>query len=1214
MVHDDDDDDSGVVGGGGARAGGGSDTTYSGGGSDTTAGSGVTGDDGSDSTYGGGGDTSTSAPTGSTGSDDPSDDDGSDFGGGSDDDDSDFGGGDDDDNDVTDRNTTYSGGGSSTTAGSGSTGDSTTDTTYSGGGGDQTTTQTGSGVTGDDSGGANTETSDGQLPGDLDSNRLAAADRGYSVTREGDTIDGGQLERSERAQEDVVAELTDEFRNSGLEDDVSEEDGPAADRVQQLQRRIDQEVEGVSRSDTDLYNIVRTERGGLEAVFAPGAGSGYPTPTEQRQDVASEIASGREGVDAEDVVVTQTAEGYEATTRDGSDGIEMAVTGEPKPERSVPEVRVSESVNRGFGITRGPDGTTVVTPQGGRQPTGTPVDRSDFSSFTQAQRDGTRSAATGPVTRAEVRGDPNAGEERFGDIDWSFGLGGPEDEVEQFTDERLPAAVANRTEGLDRRVAAARDVATGTTERPVGVPGTGIVGQSSPAILGADLAEDILTFVDDSARVPGQVLEGAETLGYASGQVDSENDSGSAPSAADSPSALYVDPERSAAIASAGSQVASRAATYAVENPQDVATQALAGAVLSAGAGRALGYAGRAGIDRVRTAGATRVDLEDVTNEETAAYYRGENADPDARFPGADDPDLYQTDPAEAVRRQADENTPEEIQSDFDQAGVTEGTDLKKGLETEPEGPEQPRIGDGSGFQTQEGSYESPGAFAGPELSPNFLGVGERSYSLRPGFPGMGGRPTGVIARTDVENPDADTMGAFNRELVDERAGDTTAVTKPADEVTTGEIEAVIPPGASFRAIDDGTSGGNRFGVGANYYTEVQGRRVPLRLVAPDDRVDAPDTTNVGETPEASGESLEYYVRSGDAGTDRPLATPADASTSSTASSESTTETTDVTDDGSRSATDAEDDLVRAQPRDSARDDDLLGVRPRERESADTGRTDGSAEQPDDGLTSVRLRDRDAESGRRTGSADRSDDDLLGVRPRDSKSSDSRRSGPESDDLLGVRPRDRSATRSDRSERVAGSTGGSVGSSGRSDRGDSYIGPSITSGQSSRGGESTIGSWLSTSDIPGRSTIGDEPGDTPLIPNPGPYPDPDRTPDPQPEPRPDPDRNPWDWNADMGADFDRAPERTSEEDRPLSVGYFNEFVADFALGPGPTRAPSQETLASFEGAPAFTEQLPTLRELEAEGESRDALEEAYDTFGFSGFGITTDDGGGGGLL
>jgi hypothetical protein len=694
---------------------------------------------------------------------------------------------------------------------------------------------------------------------------------------------------------------------------------------------------------------------------------------------------------------------------------------------------------------------------------------------------------------------------------------------------------------------------------------------------------------------PFALAQAGETGIEVASNLDDEVDTGDAATAAVAGSALAIGRETGAALA-----------TRARRDPTSFGGSLAGEVILGYGVGRGAGFLVRRGVDRARTVGGTRVDLEDVTNPDTAAYYDDPDADvgDEARFPGADDPDLYESDPAEAVRQQADEYTPAPIREDFEAAGVEEGTDLKKGIETEPEGQaDPPSVGRGGGFRTEEGGYESPGAFAGPELSPNFLGVAGRSYSLRPGFPGLGGRPTGVIARTDVENPDADTMDAFNRELVEERTGDMTAVTKPADAVNTGEIEAIIPPGASFRAIDRATSGANRFGLGASYYTTVAGRRVPLRLVAPEDSV---DTDAAAVDFDAAAQELGYYYRAADETVDRPAPTGSPGANDA-GDTDATT--------GDESATEVDDDLLDAQPRDSTPDDDLLGVQEREIDEAD--RADASSDDTGDDLLGARPRDSESDAGRSMGSDD-AEDDLLSVRPRDSDADSSRRSDADrDDDLLGVRERSSESDRRDRSERAAsGSTGSGSGSRGRRDD-DSYLAPLITSsGGPGRSDRSVFDSWVSTPSLTGWS-IGGGPG-TPTTPVEGPPTEgpPTEGPPTEPpttpteEPPTQPDRPRWDWNPDMGRDTDRYPERTEEDDRPLSVGYFNEFVADFAFGAAPTSTPTQSTLASFEGAEQYTEQLPTLRELGAEGSERTALLAAYDTFGASPVTVTTDEEGG----
>ncbi|MFW5903594.1 MAG: hypothetical protein ACOCS7_02535, partial [Halolamina sp.] len=341
---------------------------------------------------------------------------------------------------------------------------------------------------------------------------------------------------------------------------------------------------------------------------------------------------------------------------------------------------------------------------------------------------------------------------------------------------------------------------------------------------------------------------------------------------------------RAAEVTDETIETAEETAEYAAANPAQAGGALFGGAVwagpASVATGSALSSGARAARGRVRTAGGTRIDPGDLTNQRTVRYFGGEIDDPDARFPGAQDPDLYRSDPAEAVRRQADEFTPDEVTERFAEAGVDEGTVLKKGLDVEPEGPGRGRAA--RGFESAPGEtladfdYETPGAFVGPELSPNFLGVGERgATSLRPGLPDLGDSPTGVLIRTDVENPRASTLEEFNQEMVD-RAGETTARTKPASEINTGEIEAVIPPGSEFTDIGGGPVRNTlrNFGIGSDFYTEVGGERVPLRPVRPAGAggdVDVPE----GITPAFEGEALSSLYRPPGQSVDRPFPTPA---------------------------------------------------------------------------------------------------------------------------------------------------------------------------------------------------------------------------------------------------------------------------------------------------------------------------------------------------
>lgn len=327
-------------------------------------------------------------------------------------------------------------------------------------------------------------------------------------------------------------------------------------------------------------------------------------------------------------------------------------------------------------------------------------------------------------------------------------------------------------------------------------------------------------------------------------------------------------------------------AEAAAENPRETGQIAF-GAAATAGAsiasGRALGRLSRVAGDRVRTAGGTKLDLEDLTSDEVVRNVESGGADGDP-FPGATDEDLYRADPAEAVETQAAEKTPDEVAQRFEDAGIEDGAVLKKTLPVEADGPGRR----GAGFETQPGDYESPGAFVSPDLSPYFLDLdGTPDFSLRPGLPSSG-KPSGVFVKTDVENPRASNLDEFNRELLD-REGETTARTKPASEVNEGEIEAVIPPETEFSRLPDENpivEALRGSGVGSDFYVTIGNRRVPLRPVAADNDsgADVDDTLDeIGDLGEADVDAdglegtlsrsdsrrLEEYVR-GDESVDRP--------------------------------------------------------------------------------------------------------------------------------------------------------------------------------------------------------------------------------------------------------------------------------------------------------------------------------------------------------
>ncbi|WP_211225982.1 hypothetical protein, partial [Haloplanus natans] len=135
--------------------------------------------------------------------------------------------------------------------------------------------------------------------------------------------------------------------------------------------------------------------GALTVAFAEA--STGPTRAEQRQRIARQVASGREDVSPADVTVTSTASGFQATIN-GDGERRTVITGAPDPDRGAPttEFRQGETAERGVGITRGPEGASVVFPR---------TTAADVTRYGQRQLD-----AQGGASRGEIRAAVN----RFG--------------------------------------------------------------------------------------------------------------------------------------------------------------------------------------------------------------------------------------------------------------------------------------------------------------------------------------------------------------------------------------------------------------------------------------------------------------------------------------------------------------------------------------------------------------------------------------------------------------------------------------------------------------------------------------------------------------------------------------------------------------------------------------------------------------------------------
>jgi hypothetical protein len=320
-----------------------------------------------------------------------------------------------------------------------------------------------------------------------------------------------------------------------------------------------------------------------------------------------------------------------------------------------------------------------------------------------------------------------------------------------------------------------------------------------------------------------------------------------------------------------GTGAAVQASRAASARPARTAGGVAGAAAGSVAGGVAAGRAARFAGDRLRTAGGTRVDADQLVNERVLAG--------DERFPGFENPERAEADQAGELRRQSQEFTPEQIQErlggTIDPDGGEGVADVTKALDVEPDS------GSEGGFEAPPsesdlaGEFETVGSSVGPELSPNFLRIENApTVSLRPGLPDTGNNPTAAIIRTRVRETDAENVDELNEELLAaEEAGETTARTLSPDEFTPGEAEALLPPGASFQQVGD-TGLLRRAGIGSDFFTEIGGRRVPIRLNRAAD-IDADDLDgdgvpdDVATRERTAGEVLSRIERPRPA-TDRP--------------------------------------------------------------------------------------------------------------------------------------------------------------------------------------------------------------------------------------------------------------------------------------------------------------------------------------------------------
>jgi hypothetical protein len=740
-------------------------------------------------------------------------------------------------------------------------------------------------------GGGGDDDDDGGVPGGFEDDEPTGGGSSEGRTGDDDTVD--------RDPTDDGGGLTQSPVDTGGGTTGSETQSPAerersvAEGTQERQR-VGEALEE-SGVDTSNFDVDVTDEGVTVERIGREFGSGGDAAARERQSVGVGLGQEREELPArerEEAAAEGTAEQQRIVEELEQAGVETEgrdvdvtdATYQPEQARTVAEGSGSSDpvdptapqtvgdVERQFG-----GGGTIEAVGETQQPR----DTGSAEDFQQFLRDGSVSVAglTIPVGTDAI---DESLSDRYETGAFVEGYTGEEVDTENLPDRQLIGSVDQQfARDFTEEATVSVPATPATTVQSLGVTGIGI-GQTANYIVRGD--DDQVT-QEDFAEATG-FQEGASV------QEFTESDS-------------IEGADRVGRAEEVTEETADRAVETAEaiqENPAQLGT--LAGGLVwslpaSVAASTAISRSVRSASSIRRTAGGTEVDVEDLASDEVVRFQQTGGAEGD-RFPGADDPALYQSDPARAVREQSRQQTPESIVNAFDEQDVEGDAFLKKALDVEPEGPGRGAGGftstpDETGINPEDittsqvtdsdagdFAYENPGAFFSPEVSPYFLrGSGDASFSFRPGVPDTGNRPTGVIARGDVESPGAGTQLEFAQELA-EREGEPLFLTKPAgsSQLNVGEAEAVLPAGTDLADIGGGRVRQTlrRFGIGSDFYTRVEGERVPLRLVTPERDRDADvnvDADGVAEStvenPAFRVDSLEDIRRAYEPPTDRPL-------------------------------------------------------------------------------------------------------------------------------------------------------------------------------------------------------------------------------------------------------------------------------------------------------------------------------------------------------
>jgi len=466
-----------------------------------------------------------------------------------------------------------------------------------------------------------------QRPPDSNTGSAPRDDRADRESRRADvsrerSVQDEDLNRREEAALDQYLQENPSYNQSDIADVETTEGGEFSIEFTSSGQReyVDQNLQGTEQMGSAPEGAEQLmSRSGEDAtvVYDQGAEVGDGPIAEQAADVEQEVLEDNPSLDANDVRVNVSATGEFSVelTEEGRNEVREAANDPNRANQSVSlgttgtgttgtqqsrnraEQRASEGAS--FGTTgMGTSGTEQSRERAQTQRAGESVSlgttgfgtTNDVSQPALQEVDDT--SAGGADAQAQNADQTGEREEQFGDIDWSLGFGGPEDEVEQFVDEGIGdegsewvgETISNPLRDVADAAGESKLLASGPSAVPTGVAGP-LLGQDRDT---ADTAETYLDVTanaaEDLPQAPGAALELVETNKYVYGPAlgGDVSESGS----------------RASEVAVVGGMIAMNEGERAVKNPNRAVAEASLG-VLS----------GRAGLAARRAAtGANAID------------------------------------------------------------------------------------------------------------------------------------------------------------------------------------------------------------------------------------------------------------------------------------------------------------------------------------------------------------------------------------------------------------------------------------------------------------------------------------------------------------------------------------------------------------------------------------------------------------------------------